>query len=118
MRTRETIEAQGSVQTAKKSPEARAKQLKNLVAPWQPGQSGNPSGRPKKDWSQIIAQQVFENNPELLYKAYSAALAKGQAFAFQVLSDRAYGKLKEKLELSGTDEIANMLEKARQRAKK
>src|ERR1019366_7383409 len=42
------------------------------------------------------ARQVFENNPEMLYKAYTKALAKGQAFAFQVLSDRAFGKLVEK----------------------
>jgi len=42
-----------------------------------------------------IAQAVFENNPELIYAAFAKALGKGQAFAFQVCADRAYGKLKE-----------------------
>ena len=63
---------------------------------WKPGQSGNPSGsHAKHDFAKQIAKAVFENNPEALYKAFSKAMLKGNAYAFQQLADRAYGKLKE-----------------------
>jgi hypothetical protein len=110
MRTADSIEAtaesqaDSQVATSGKKPKktpsevaaGRARRLANLVAPWNSQTAPKSCGRPKKDISQEIARQVFENNPELLYKAYVKALAKGQAFAFQVLSDRAYGKLVEK----------------------
>lgn len=105
MRTADTIEAQGSVKTpktsAKKSGKPRnPRSLANLVAPWKPGQSGNPGGKPKDDMAREIAQAIFSNNPELIYKAFSRTLKKGNAYAFQVLSDRAYGKLKETKEVT------------------
>lgn len=110
MRTADSIEAtqeQGSgkipTKNAKVKPDLRARRLANLVAPWTSETAPRNGGRPKKDMASIIARQVFENNPELLYKAYVKALAKGQAFAFQVLSDRAYGKLKEVKELTGAN---------------
>jgi hypothetical protein len=62
---------------------------------WKPGQSGNPNGRPKHDVASEIAKAIFENNPELIYRAYVKAVAKGNAYAFKELADRAYGKLKE-----------------------
>ena len=104
MRTRETIEASQSEtknpeQNSGKTPtDGKARRLQNLVAPWTSETAPRNGGRPKKDVAAEIAKQVFENNQELLYKAYSRALAKGQAFAFQVLADRAYGKLKETVE--------------------
>lgn len=105
MRTAETIEAKKSVKTPSAAPKAKGvkrnpRSLANLVAPWKPGQSGNPGGRPKNDMAQEIAQAVFSQNPELIYKAFTKALHKGSAFAFQVLSDRAYGKLKETKEVT------------------
>ena len=66
---------------------------------WQPGKSANPGGVPKHDIAKEIAQAIFLNNPEMIYKAYSKMLRKGNAYAFQVLSDRAFGKLKERHEL-------------------
>ena len=81
---------------------------------WKPGQSGNPAGRPK-DMARVIAQAAFENNPEMLYEAYVKALSKGSGFVFQVLSDRAYGKLKERIELEGNLTVGARLEKARKR---
>lgn len=66
---------------------------------WQPGQSGNPSGRPKHDLAAEIARAVFENNAEALYKAYTKAALKGNAYAFKELADRAFGKLKERHEV-------------------
>lgn len=65
---------------------------------WKPGQSGNPSGRPKNDIAREIAKAVFENNKEKLYKAFAKAALKGNAYAFSQLADRAYGKLKERVE--------------------
>lgn len=94
MKTRESIEATQSTQIRVQSASARERQLRGLK-PWKPGQSGNPGGRPKQDISQLIARAIFENNPELIYKAYGKLLAKGSAFGFQVVAERAYGKLKE-----------------------
>lgn len=98
MKTRETIEAQ-SVETTDATPKyARGqnpRSRQNLLSPWKPGQSGNPNGRPKHDISQVIARAIFEKNPEMIYKAYGSLLAKGSAFGFQVIAERAYGKLKE-----------------------
>jgi hypothetical protein len=67
------------------------------IAPWrwQPGKSANPGGRPKHDYAADVARAIFENNPQLVYKAFLKAIAKGNAYAFQVLADRGYGKLKE-----------------------
>jgi hypothetical protein len=62
---------------------------------WKPGQSGNPNGRPKHDLAAEVARAIFENNPDMVYKAFCKAIAKGNAYAFQVLADRGYGKLKE-----------------------
>ena len=66
---------------------------------WQPGQSGNPTGRPRHDLASEIAKAVFENNSEMIYKAYAKAVARGNAYAFKELADRAYGRLKERHEL-------------------
>jgi hypothetical protein len=44
-----------------------------------------------------IAKAIFLNNPEMIYKAYSKMLRRGNACAFQVLADRAFGKLKESI---------------------
>jgi len=45
-----------------------------------------------------IARAIFENNPQMIYAAYTKMLRKGNAYAFQVLSDRAFGKLKESIQ--------------------
>jgi hypothetical protein len=66
---------------------------------WQPGKSANPGGRPKRDLAAEIARAVFEQNAEALYKAYTKAALKGNAYAFKELADRAYGKLKERHEV-------------------
>ena len=58
---------------------------------FQPGQRGNPSGRPKKDIAAEIAQRVFEENAEAIYRAMLKALLKGDPEVFAVLADRAFG---------------------------
>lgn len=67
------------------------------IAPWtwKPGQSGNPGGRPKNDLAAEIARAVFEQNAEAVFRAFSKALLRGNAYCFKELSDRAYGRLKE-----------------------
>lgn len=103
MKTAQAIEAQSSLtvkaKAEKKRPRPSARSLANL-RPFRPGQSGNPGGRPKNDVAQEIAQAIFSNNPELIYQAFSKTLGKGNAYAFQVLSDRAFGKLKETKEVT------------------
>ena len=42
---------------------------------------------------------MFENNADALYKAFSKALLRGNAYAFKELADRAFGRLKEKVEV-------------------
>lgn len=71
------------------------------IAPWRfkPGQSGNPGGKPKHDIAKEIAQAIFLNNAEMIYAAYTKMLRRGNAYCFQVLSDRAFGKLKERHEV-------------------
>ena len=68
------------------------------LAPYrfQPGQSGNPGGKPKVDLAAKIARAIFENDGPAIYAAYSKMLRKGSAYCFQVLSDRAFGKQKER----------------------
>ncbi len=80
-----------------------ARSLANLIAPWKPGESGNPKGRPK-DTAADISRAVFENNREEIYKAVAAKLLAGDAYAFSVHSDRAYGKLKQGIIHTGDDE--------------
>ena len=99
MKTAETIEAATSDKAEKLAKKPRhPNSLKNLKM-WKPGESGNPGGRMKGDMSAQISRAIFENNPEMIYKAYAKALAKGQAFAFQVIAERGYGKLVQKQEV-------------------
>jgi hypothetical protein len=80
--------------------------------------SHNPGGRLKHDVAREIARAIFENNTEALYLAYGKAALKGNAYAFTVLADRAYGKLKERheYELSEYREVSEkaLIERIRQ----
>ena len=70
------------------------------------GPSRNPGGRPKKDIAAEIAQRVFEENADAIYKAMLKALLKGDPEVFAVLADRAYGKLTLKAEIPGMEDLA------------
>jgi hypothetical protein len=74
---------------------------KARIAPfkWAKGFCPNPGGRPKRDLAAEIARACFENNHEALYRAFSKALLKGNAYAFKELADRAFGRLRERVEL-------------------
>src|SRR5579862_5520619 len=98
-------------ETSKKSPKRaiHPNSLKNLK-PYVPGQSGNPGGQRKNDLAKEIAQAIFENDGPAIYRAFAKALRSGNAYAFTVLADRAFGKLKEKVEHSGDDQLLAALE--------
>ena len=79
---------------------------------WKPGQSGHLTGqRPNIDTARNIAKKIFENNQEALYKAYGKAALRGNAYCFEVLANRAYGKLKERIEYE-VSEYREVSEKA------
>jgi hypothetical protein len=100
------------LRTVEKTVAGRVQNLK----PWPKGVSGNPAGRPKNDISVEIARAVFENNPEAIYRAMARRLAKGDARAFKVLADRAYGRVKEQVEVGVSESIVERLQAARRRA--
>ena len=110
MKTAQTIAAQQENSDAKSDKTARVKKqrnpnsLANLVAPWKPGESGNPGGRPKKDKAAEIARKILENNEEQVYRALAAKLFGGDAYAFSVIADRGYGKLKQTNVMVGDEE--------------
>ena len=94
-----------------------AGRIENLK-PWPKGVSGNPKGRPKDDISAELARAVFENNAEAIYKAMARRLIKGDVRAFKILAERAYGKVKEHVELDLTTDLAERLKAARQRVER
>lgn len=111
MKTANSIEATKSAVTTSVQPattaaekhkkeSAKARSLANLVAPWPKGVSGNPAGRRKNDLAKEIAQAIFSQNEEAIYKAMVRPLLEGNAYAYGVLADRAFGKLKETKEIT------------------
>ena len=90
--------------------------LQNLK-PWPKGVSGNPAGRPRRDLSAELARAVFEQNPELIYRAMLRALKKGNARTFAILADRAYGKVTASVEmdLHASMSLVERLQRARKR---
>lgn len=71
---------------------------------FQPGQSGNPGGRPKRDEAAEIAKAIFEDNAPEIYKAMLKALQAGNSKAFTALADRGYGKVPQHVSLGGGGE--------------
>lgn len=62
-----------------------------------------------------IAQAVFENNANAIYEAMLRALKKGNPRVFVVLAERAYGKVKEQVEVEVSESLAERIHAARMR---
>lgn len=85
-------------------------QLANLK-PWKPGESGNPSGRPKSkvlsDAYRRLLEEPFPNDPQGRTHAELIALGqvreaiKGKTPAAAEIADRTEGKARQAVELSG-----------------
>lgn len=67
---------------------------------WVKGVSGNPGGKHRGDRAAELAREILEANPEAYYRGFAEQLSKGNAYAFGVLADRAFGKLKETKEIT------------------
>jgi len=81
------------------------------LKPFKKGQSGNPKGRPKKlpHLEELLADILGEDKEgitaaEAILRALRAKATKGDIRAAEVLLERAYGKAKQGIELSGTNE--------------
>lgn len=112
----ESNAAKGSDTAPKESPGKKKRgNPQNLVAPWPKGVSGNPGGRPKNDIAAEIARAVFSENEEAIYRAMAKALLKGNFYGFDVVANRAFGKLKEKIEHSAADDLVKRLMEGRKR---
>lgn len=86
--------------TAPKKPRGPGQPVEVLrPTQWKPGQSGNPSGGPKKDIAAEIAQAIFQLNKDAIYQVMAERLlATGDQTSFDALSNRAFGKLTDKQE--------------------
>lgn len=110
--------ANKSLKAVKAKPPSRRGQNPNSrknLSPWPKGTSGNPGGLPGTDVAAIIARRAFEEHPEEILVGFQEQLSKGNAYAFSVLADRGYGKLKEKIEHSGLGSLAEKITAGRAR---
>lgn len=79
-------------------PNSRAN-LKEFVK----GVSANPGGRPK-DNASAFARLLLEGTFEEQYEGFLKQLKNGNAYAWSVLADRGYGKLKQVNQVTGADD--------------
>jgi hypothetical protein len=93
------------------------------LRPWKPGQSGNPSGRPKKKPITEMYERIL-NDPEIVQAiedAVSKSLRKGNmAMVLQLkeMADRTEGKVTQPIEADISVNLADAIAEARKRAGK
>lgn len=108
MITAQTIE-QAKAQKAESGSGAKPKRkmnpnsLANLVAPWTSETKPKSPGRPR-DRAAELSRKIIEQNEEQIYKGLAAKAMAGDAYAFSVLADRGYGKLKQGIIHTGDDD--------------
>lgn len=96
--------------------------LANLKS-WKPGESGNPSGRPKKKPVTEMYERILSDpkNLEAIEQATVKALLKGNmAMVLQLreMTDRVEGKVTQPIEADITVNLADAIAEARKRAGK
>lgn len=114
--TKASVQEPSSEPTPKSKRKMHPNSLKNLVAPWKPGDVPNPTGKNQYDEAAEICRAVIGNNKEQIYLALVEGLLKGNFYGFDVVSTRAFGKLKERIEHSASDELIKRLMEGRKRA--
>ncbi len=95
----------------------------NLMPPWKPGQSGNPLGRPKgKSITKIMFEVLAELDPETkrlvaekAARAYIEQSLTNSSFANIVL-DRTEGSVVQQHEISGLEDLPQLIAEGRKRA--
>lgn len=74
---------------------------------WKPGQSGNPSGRPKKKPITAALQRIFDklsdHDAEVFAKAMFSKAGQGDVGAFKEICDRVEGKVAQPV--GGSEEL-------------
>jgi len=118
MRTAQTIEERQNSTEGSRRPKRKLhpNSLANLKPkPWPKGVSGNPGGKPGYDVAAKIARKVFELNEEAIYQGMAQEVIDGKPYAFDVVANRGYGKLKELIEHSGDELLLAALALGRKR---
>jgi hypothetical protein len=95
--------------------ERRSALKKRLTQPTLLEMSGKGCSTPVSLCMTEIAHAAFEGNEEAIYKALCKMLLKGNPRVLIALAERAYGKLREPIELSVTEELAERLAALRKR---
>ena len=82
----------------------RGKNTENLI-PWQPGQSGNPGGRPKgsKEFRERCREFADEKGLPVLIEIAETAKHKDRMGAVKLLLEYGYGKPIQGVEFSGDE---------------
>jgi len=105
MRTAQTIEQQKAERESGAKPKRKMNpnSLANLVAPWNAETRPKSPGRPR-DRAAELSRKVIEDNEEQIYKGLAVKAMSGDAYAFSVLADRGYGKLKQGIIHTGDED--------------
>lgn len=97
--------------------------LANLRPPWQPGESGNPGGRPKRKPITELYEKLL-NDPKAL-KELEVSLRKiikkanvGTVMQMREMTDRLEGKVTQPIQADVTVNLAEAIAAARKRAGK
>ena len=90
---------------------------------WQPGQSGNPGGRPKKKPITELYERILNDpaNLDAIESAVNKALQRGNmAMVLQLkeMTDRIEGKVTQPIQADLTVNLADAIAEARKRAGK
>ena len=72
--------------------------------PWQPGQSGNPSGRPKSNpYAELMLEEYAREAVAVIVAELRSEDAKQRLAAAKDVLDRRYGRASQSIELGNKD---------------